>query len=406
MKWLRDIKISTKLNITSLINCLFIVGIGVSDFLDEPHWIDVILVIVACIMSFLLARAMAGRVVTPLHKAVEIVKQAATGNLTAIDDLAAQYGGKDAVGELYVATNEMLAHLRVLVGNALQVSQKMAGTMDHVTTATTKTEEAFDQVSQSIHQVAAGTQKQEAQLTTAATEIDQLFEQSQTLQADARSTLQAITAINQTIQQSSEQVQSLHQRSARIEAIVQSIEAIAEQTNLLALNAAIESARAGEHGRGFAVVADEVRKLAESSGSFANEIKTIIQENIEGTTLAATTMQSGVEQTAIGMAKMQESEEEVTMMVQRVQRVEKAIRSVTEFSQENSASAQEVSAVAEQTASYVASVLHTIHEAAAITGELQSVTHAFHWDGQSKGIDAQSIPQEGKAAHLPTKIAA
>jgi methyl-accepting chemotaxis protein len=59
------------------------------------------------------------------------------------------------------------------------------------------------------------------------------------------------------------------------------INKIVAQTRLLALNAAIEAARAGQAGAGFAVVAHEVGVLAQSSGSTADEISSLLASTRE-----------------------------------------------------------------------------------------------------------------------------
>ncbi|RLQ94343.1 methyl-accepting chemotaxis protein [Falsibacillus albus] len=82
------------------------------------------------------------------------------------------------------------------------------------------------------------------------------------------------------IQELSEESSSMSEDIKQIQGILQFVHEIATQSNLLGINAAIEAARAGQHGRGFSVVAEEIRKMAVKSKESAETIKKQL-ENIQ-----------------------------------------------------------------------------------------------------------------------------
>jgi len=138
-------------------------------------------------------------------------------------------------------------------------------------------------------------------------------------------------------------ISSLTSKTVQIGAIAQVIDDIADQTNLLALNAAIEAARAGEHGRGFAVVADEVRKLAENTTKATKEIADTIKSIQLEAKDANNSMKEAGEAVNNGLHLNAEVGEVLTAILESIDNVTSQINQVAAASEEQSATAEQVS---------------------------------------------------------------
>lgn len=105
--------------------------------------------------------------------------------------------------------------------------------------------------------------------------------------------LRGMETVRADVDRAAQKVGAFGELAAQITSILELITDIANQTNLLSLNAAIEAARAGEHGKGFAVVAGEVRKLAERSAQATREIGRLIGDIRQGADEAMSVMSEG-----------------------------------------------------------------------------------------------------------------
>ncbi|ANA39589.1 methyl-accepting chemotaxis protein [Geobacter anodireducens] len=277
------------------------VGVKESEFMSSFNrlaWIVGGLVFIFIALSAALIKILVTRSLARLEQAVEVLAQAAGGNLGV---RLQKGGGKDEIDLLTGSVNTML--------------EGMGATLVHVIAASNQVAAAAGQLQGVAIQIATGAEEVASQAGTVATASEEMAATSLEIahncalaagsagkangSADSgasvvMATVEAMDAIYGQVRDVAQSVANLGTRSDQIGEIVGTIEDIADQTNLLALNAAIEAARAGEQGRGFAVVADEVRALAERTTRATKEISQMIKSIQQETSAAVSSMNHGV----------------------------------------------------------------------------------------------------------------
>lgn len=226
---------------------------------------------------------------------------------------------------------------QAMANGAEQQSVHMRGLLDRI-----------EQVSSTVHEN-----------TVAAEGVEALAETSMEQMAEGERKMEELTAAMDEIREGSNEIAN----------IIEVITGIAAQTNLLALNASIEAARAGEHGKGFAVVASEIGELAGSSAQAAQNITELIQKSIatvnNGVSITDETvkMLSGISDISADISK------NITAITDASRKQDDYLKNMMDNANEiasvideNTAAAQESSALSEELLGYTDNVMSLIEK--------------------------------------------
>jgi methyl-accepting chemotaxis protein len=281
--------------------------------------------LVALILSLLISIFITRFISGSVRKTIDVIQKVAGGDLTQDIDVHS----KDELGNLAESVNEMRMKMGEAVGKSLSISKVLSESASEQAASLEETSASLDEMASMTRQTAENT----AEANTLMNEAKQAIEK-------ANASMVELTDSMQVIARSSEQTQH----------IVKSIDEIAFQTNLLALNAAVEAARAGEAGAGFAVVADEVRNLAmratESAKNTSELIEDIVKKVKGGENLVHTTSGAFGKVTATSNKVLELTGEIAAASREQsegINQVNKAVAEMNRVTQQNAASAQELS---------------------------------------------------------------
>lgn len=368
---------------------------NVGVFSSFPRAVGMLLLIFIVVLSVILFRSvtknLAKSLTAPIYELQEAVHQLKNGNF----DIDIRYESQDELGQLAADLREACSGMKSIVEDADSLLTEMAdghfnvssnnpdiyvgdfenlilsidklnhqlnSTLRQIQTSTEQVKVGAEQLAGSAQELAEGATNQAGAVEELTATIEDVTNISEESAKNAVTASESATAAATDAQKSREEINQLTeamdritQTSQEIENIIAAIEDIASQTNLLSLNASIEAARAGEAGRGFAVVADQIGKLAADSAQSAVTTRDLISKSlveidngnriVENTMESISTVLANMEAFA-GMAAgaAEASKTQVDMLKQ----IEAGIDQITIVVQNNSATAEETSAVSQE----------------------------------------------------------
>ena len=309
------------------------------------------LILVACALAVATGMHLGRRFALPLAQAAAAARAVAAGDLSTPIEAT----GDDEAADLLRALKDMQISLAKVVATVRENAEVVAS--------------ASDQIAAGTDDLGRRTEMQVTSLEETAASMEKLHDIVEATTRDAaRANGLAASASDvasrggNVVGQVVGTMQGIHDSSRKIVEIISLIDGIAFQTNILALNAAVEAARAGEQGRGFAVVASEVRNLAQRSTAAAREIKDLISDSVDRVGSGSALVQQAGTTMEDVLVAIRELGSIIAEMHTATSDENSGISQVNEAMRMLDRSAQENSALVEESAAATTSLKQMAHE--------------------------------------------
>lgn len=284
-----------------------------------------------------------------------------------------QIGNKNVVLDI---DKEYLGEFCAIHDSMIRIVDGLNETLGEMRTSFSQVRDGAETLAVAAQHMAEGAQQQEHHVQQLVDDIENVSQSvhSNTIAAEGVEELSQNSMVQ--MEQGEEKMQELSQamdcirtEAREIENIIEVIVGIADQTNLLALNASIEAARAGEHGKGFAVVAGEIGALAQSSAEASKNITELIQKSMTAVDNGVAITEETVNMLQ-GIAEISsEISKNITDITNDSRKQDTYLKDMLSSAQEiatvvdqNSAAAQESSALSEELLSHSETVMAMIEE--------------------------------------------